>query len=571
MYRGTALVVALTGAGVLAALGPVSSLLVPAGAGTSRLRFASLDPALDGLPIATPRLTPADAQAQTVEGLFGLLVANGAAVAGVGLVTLLLLWFARASARSGEIGVRRAAGASRKVLLAASLLEGLAVFLLAISAGAPAGLGFGALAGVDWPGTIAPGDLRAFGLVAAGLGLVLLVGAEFPALFTGQRRIVEVQARPVAFFFPALLQLGTCLIALTTGALLLRHLGNRPERTGAVPEGTLHSVHLPASSPEERSAAFASLLAASPGASLTSEGTHLGLATVARITTDCGACYVGTIYSRYLRPQAAHHFVSPDTFRLLGLQLVEGRLLTLEDDRNAAPVAVVSQSLANDYFEAGRPLGRGIQLGDDREAWYTVVGVVSDFAGQGFGTGQLPPEQVWVSVLQASPTRAELLVPPGGTAPVHEAVGSAEPFLDRLALERGPSAWFGRWLGVGAVLMLVLAALGVVAFARVWVLSLRPELGLLRAAGARRGQVVSLVLRQAAAVGLAGTVAGLWFGPAVWLAVPEFLPGLPAWDPWLLAGAGVVMVALMLAGALPPALRAAREAPAALLAGAEEA
>lgn len=569
MYRGTALVVAASGALALAALGPVARFLAPGNGAASRLQLPSFPSSLDGLPVATPRTTVAMAQAATVEGLFGFLLAAAVATAAVALVTLLLLWFARASAREGEVAVRRAVGASRAVLVAASLLEGMAVYLLATAGGAPAALGLGTLAARDWPGTALAAQPQVLAAVAAGLGVVLLLGAEFPAFFTARRRVVEVEATPVAFFFPALLQLGACLIALATSAILLRHL-NGAAHPGQ-PAGTLYPVTFGVTDSAARSAGYAALLDAAPGVSIAGAGTHLGLGPVARITTDCGQCYRGGIYSRYLRPLAVHYFVSPDTFRLLGVRLVAGRLLEAGDTRTAAPVAVVSQSLANEWFENGAPLGRGIQLGDDRTRWYTVVGVVSDFTGAGFGAGQLPPAQAWVGVLQAPPVTAEVLVPPGGVKPTVVALGAGERMQDRLAREAAPGAWFGRWLGVEALLLLALAVLGLAAFARLWVLSLRPTLGIRRAAGARRGQVIGLVLRQAVMVGVAGVLVGAWFGPAVWLALPDLLPGLPPWDTTVMLAAGGVLVLVMLLGALAPAVRAAREAPAALVAGAEEA
>ena len=569
MYRGTALVVAASGALALAALGPVARLLVPGHGAASQLQLPPFPSSLDGLPVATPRTTVAMAQAATVEGLFGFLLAAAVATAAVALVTLLLLWFARASAREGEVAVRRAVGASRTVLVAASLLEGLAVYLLAAGGGAPAALGLGRLAAHDWPGTVLPAHPQVLAAIAAGLGVALLLGAEFPACFTTRRRVVEVEATPVAFFFPALLQLGTCLIALTTSVILLRHLGGA-ERPGQV-AGTLYPASFTMADSTTRSAQYASLLNAAPGVSVAGAGTHLGLGPVARITTDCGQCYRGGIYARFLRPLAVHYFVSPDTFRLLGVRLVAGRLLDTGDTRTAAPVAVVSQSLANGWFENGAPLGRGIQLGDDRTRWYTVVGVVSDFTGAGFGAGQLPAEQVWVGVLQDPPTTAEVLVMPGGVKPTGVALGPGEPFQDRLGREAGPGTWFGRWLGVEALLLLGLAVLGLGAFARLWVLSLRPTLGIRRATGARRGQVIGFVLRQALLVGVVGVLVGAWFGPAVWLALPDLLPGLPAWDTTVMLLAGSLLVTVMVLGALAPAVRAAREAPAALVAGAEEA
>lgn len=572
MYRGTALAVAATGAVTLAALFPATSLLrLGDDAQASRLRFASLDPPLTGLPVGTPRRTIPMLQQDAVGELFGFLLASAAAMAAVALVTLLMLWFARASAREGELAVRRAVGASRRVLLWAALLEGAIVFLLAVAAGAPGGAALAATSAGDWPGSLLPAMSAPIWLLVLVLGLVLLLGAEFPALFTARRRIVAIEATPVAFYFPALLQLGLCLIALTSGMILIRHVnGPAPAAPPLVADGQVAEV-TPAAT--DRARAYSELLdqvAPDPGASLTAPGTLLGLGPVARITTECGHCYDGGIYLKYKRPLAVHHFVSADTFRLLGIRLVDGRLLSADDGPDASPVAVVSQSLANRHFQDGAPLGRGIQLGDDRTAWYTVVGIVADQPGTGFGSGQLPPEQVYLSVLQAPPVVAELFLPAGASPPANAMLGPARPVTRLARVEASLTAWFGRWLTVMGALMLLVAGTGLFAFARLWVVSLRPSLGLRRASGATRGRLLGRVLGQAALVGVAGVLLGAWFGPAVWLSLPGLLPGLPAWDPALLAEIGALLVLVMVLGAFQPAWRAVHEAPAGLIAGAEE-
>lgn len=51
---------------------------------------------------------------------------------------------------------------------------------------------------------------------------------------------------------------------------------------------------------------------------------------------------------------------------------------------------------------------------------------------------------------------------------------------------------------------------------RLWVTSLLGELGLRRALGARRRQIVGFMLFRAAGVGVGGVAIGLWSGPAVW-------------------------------------------------------
>ena len=100
---------------------------------------------------------------------------------------------------------------------------------------------------------------------------------------------------------------------------------------------------------------------------------------------------------------------------------------------------------------------------------------------------------------------------------------------------------------------------------RVWVLSLRPELGLRRAVGAPRGRLLLGILARAARTGLIGATFGLWFGQAVWSTLPSVMTGAAAWDSRVLLRFTLLLVVTTLAGALLPAWRAMRSTPASLL------
>jgi hypothetical protein len=94
-----------------------------------------------------------------------------------------------------------------------------------------------------------------------------------------------------------------------------------------------------------------------------------------------------------------------------------------------------------------------------------------------------------------------------------------------------PVAWFGRWLSLAGWAMTTIAA---------------------------------------TALALAGVGLGTWFGPAIWEFLPSLVPGLPQWDWSVLAIPGLTFLALALAGAIPPAWRACRVPPGALVSGAEK-
>lgn len=576
MFWGTALLLAVTATLTIASLAPVASLF---GSGertvTARLRPAGAAMSLDGLPVATPVVTPHDLRQAAVSDLFGVLSAAGLALFLTAVITLLTLFFARASVRSGEIAVRRAVGASRWLLLTAALLEGAALLLAAMAVGGPAGAGAGGLASDGWPGTLSPTAWTAALVAGVTLVAVLLGGAELPTLFARQERIVEAEATPVAFFFPALLQLGLCLITLTAGSLLVRHVG-RVTLVGSDEPGLVYPVANPAGDGAARAAQFERLLhalGATPATaiSLTAPGTALGLGPVARITTNCGQCYEGGIYLRLKRPLATHHFVSADSFRTLGIRVVAGRGVTAEDGWLAPRVAVVNRALAERHFQNGEAIGRELQVGDDRDNWFTVVGVVEDPPARAMGAGKLPPSTVYLSILQAPPASAELLVRGADLGVLRNQVtplrlGEPTPLSTLQAGEAAPLIWFGRWTEFEGWVMVLLAGIGMFALARLWVVSLHPEIGIRRAAGARRRHIVGMILGRAAGVGVLGVALGAWFGPAAWLTLPALLPGLPAWDTGILLTHGGILVLLMMLGAVFPLWQAVRETPADLIA-----
>ena len=113
--------------------------------------------------------------------------------------------------------------------------------------------------------------------------------------------------------------------------------------------------------------------------------------------------------------------------------------------------------------------------------------------------------------------------------------------------------------------MLLIAVAGTFAVMWLWVTSLLRELGVRRALGARRRDVLRFVLSRAGIVALAGVAFGLWVGMMVWDALSAAVPRLPAWDPQAVVRYGILLVAATLAGAFLPAWRATRTTPARLL------
>ena len=231
-------------------------------------------------------------------------------------------------------------------------------------------------------------------------------------------------------------------------------------------------------------------------------------------------------------PVAEVRTVTPGYFETLGIPLIEGRLFD-ETDRGTVQdvaakkkvgfVVLVSKTLAARQWPGESAVGKRIRpiVGDRERFWSTVVGVVDDIRQSAITESPVPT--VYLSEYQYAWLRLFLLVHAEGdikaTLPgVRKALISAEPTLpaddvlpleqllaDSLAVER--SMTIG--LAAFAAAALLLAAVGVYGLIAYSVACRTQEFGVRMALGARRGDVLRLVLKEVLAVVAAGEVAGL--------------------------------------------------------------
>ena len=565
-HAGSAAVLATAAAlGLAAALVAVS---------TARVRFATV---ADGewAPAPGPFASSAAVtQQRGADGLAGLARGLGLATLAVAAMTVAIVSVVRATARRHDVSVRRAMGASRRVLAGACLLEGGAI--------AVAGVGVGLLVGVGaargliaiWPGELGPAATHVPLLVGATGALVVLGG--FLPLIHARRRAVAPAAGGEELWLPVpAAQFGVGLTALLIAGQIA---GGAAESSGATPSTETELWVVPVTvaheEPAVRAAGWHALLEHvaqdEPGASLTSPGTALGLGRVDIAVTDCGQCAQGGLFNPHRAVPVVHHLVSPDTFRALRLPVVTGRGVSAADTWPAPRIAVVSATLARRHFEDGNAVGRLIRIGRETGGWYTVVGVVDDRAATGFGGAGQPPFAVYLSILQHPPRTSELLLggaPGRGPAVAGAAPAGAPAALSALrAAEAAPGRWFARVIRLEGWAAVAAATLGMFAVMRLWVRSRVPELAVRRALGAGRGHVLGFIAVRAAGVTAGGVLIAWWLAPIVSAAAARVIPGLAGWGP----GDAVVPVVLLAgataAGVLGPAWRAATAPPGGLLA-----
>jgi putative ABC transport system permease protein len=268
---------------------------------------------------------------------------------------------------------------------------------------------------------------------------------------------------------------------------------------------------------------------------------------------------------------AAEHLVSPDYFRTLGVPLTAGRPFGRQDSLTSPPVAIVSESAARQLWPGENPIGRTFEW-NGRQT-YEVIGVVRDIRGSaGGGADREPGAAVYLSVTQSPQRSMTLMVRTSGDpSAVVPAIARAVQDLDPaqpLYQVRRMSDWIDESAsqprattalsGVFALVALLLAAVGVYGVLSYSVTQRTQEIGVRMAIGARRGQIVALVLRNGLTWALAGIAIGLIGAVQMSSVIATLLFEVKPGDPITYLGAGVMLAAVATIACCIPAIRATR-------------
>jgi putative ABC transport system permease protein len=90
------------------------------------------------------------------------------------------------------------------------------------------------------------------------------------------------------------------------------------------------------------------------------------------------------------RPIARYPVVSSAYFAMMGIPLVQGRLLQDSDGENAPPVAIVNRALVRRYFDRENAIGKRVRTGANDQPWRTIAGVVGDVKTSGLAAAAEP-------------------------------------------------------------------------------------------------------------------------------------------------------------------------------------
>jgi predicted permease len=519
-------------------------------------------------------------------------------VACVNVASLLL---ARSRTRQREVAVRLAIGSSRSRLIRQLLTEGLLIAAASASGGIVlAYWGAAYFAGAS-PAVIASGrndyaqlgafatpmvDLRVLGFAVLLALATTLVFALAPAVAASRTDLVPALRQDDrttpgrAFDGLVVAEVALAMTLFVTAGLLIesfsalqnRRVGFDPDRVLTFWVRPSNSKYQVADGPATVQRLLESVQRA-PG---------VAVAAVNRGTPFYGGSRTVAFFpSRPVAnpPVVGRHYISADYFRVLGIPLLAGRLLTAADRAGTAPVTVINETAARRFWPGESAIGKRVWFGtttgpfSDPSRAVEVVGIVGDVKYD--GADQPMMADFYTSFLQFSYPDTIVLVktqgrPADALRTIRAAIAtvdSALPIYDVLTLDDRIDGILARprfnasVVGAFALIALALAALGVYSVLAFSVLSRAKEVAVRIALGADGGRVIAMVLREGLILAGIGVAAGLAAAVGAGRLLQGLLFGVAAVEPWLLALGSIVMLIVAALAALIPARRAARVDP----------
>jgi len=516
-------------------------------------------------------------------------------LAAVGLVLLIAaanvagLLVARAHARAGEFGLRRALGATRGRLVRQLLTESLVLGLLGGAAGVLVGA-WGlevilevlatdepriANAGIDW--VVLGFTAILAGVTAVGFGLLPATAAIRPKT---SRRGARIQGLLVIG------ELALAVVLLAAAMLSFRSLqAMNAIELGFQPQGVLNVRVLlnkedypDAPSWDRFFSGVTERVGALPGVESVSHATMTPMwdyTNTSPVHSEDHPAADKTEMDTML-----HFVVAEDYFDVLGATLLAGRTLNADDMRDESMVVVIDRSMAEAYWPGEDAIGKRISWGaSPHGTWHEVVGVVETMQhydvrrGSTFETFSPMTPQTRHGLAQFGMTMSIVVRARDGLdlEPVADAVRDAvldidpdqpvfgaKPLSDIVAAKRLRHVVLAGLLGTFAALALVLSAVGLYGVTSYTVGRRTREIGIRIALGATAKDVVRLIVGQSSRLALIGAGIGTVLALLVGLAARGLIYGVSTLDPITYVATAAVLLTVASIAAYLPARRATK-------------
>jgi putative ABC transport system permease protein len=262
--------------------------------------------------------------------------------------------------------------------------------------------------------------------------------------------------------------------------------------------------------------------------------------------------------------------VNQNYFNALRIPLLRGRNFTEQEVRQGDKVAVVSQQLVAQVFPNEDPLGKRLVLGIG-DTPYEIVGVAGDIlhrsmAGQAVPTMYFPSATTGFSNLVIR-TKTDPLSVAGAvrkeiqTIDPEQPVAAVRPMTALIDASVSAQRNGTTLLGLFAALAMVLAATGIYGVMSYTVAQRTHEIGVRMALGARRLDVLKLVIRQGMLLAVIGVALGLAGAYLLTRVMTTLLFQVTARDPVTFTVVAVLLLAVAFLACIVPALRATKVDP----------
>ena len=275
--------------------------------------------------------------------------------------------------------------------------------------------------------------------------------------------------------------------------------------------------------------------------------------------------------------QTIKEFIDGNYFTAMRIPLRAGRLFDERDTSDSPKVVMVNETFARKFFPGEDPIGKHIDVTWGDPAWSEIVGVVADSRQDTLAS---PIEPSFYALI---PQKPELLKFMGFTLVVrtdldpmsvlhsindqvhqldsNQAIARPRTMDSMVEESLAPRRVPMILMVVFAVIALFLSAIGIYGVLSYFVVQRRQEIGVRMALGARRSDVMRLVLLQGTKLILSGIVIGLLAAFLVSRAMASLLFDIKPTDVPTFVGVSLLLALLALVACAVPAFRATQVDP----------
>jgi predicted permease len=285
-------------------------------------------------------------------------------------------------------------------------------------------------------------------------------------------------------------------------------------------------------------------------------------------------------------PRIGWFLTGPDYLRTMGMQLLQGRFVSEQDDTKSPCVAVIDSNFARTFFPDGKPIGHTITAGFAAFGPCVIVGIVNHVKYAGLlDSGQANQYQAYYSLYQVpdqwvplnypdasiiirTPLDAATLIPAIKAAvdetsddqPIYNVQTMRQIISNSMSEQRFPMILLGAFAG----LALLLASVGIYGMISYSVTQRVQEIGIRMALGADKGNILRLFIGQELKLVLTGVVigsVGTLILTRILRSFSHLLYGVGSRDPLTFAAVSIVLIAAAVLAGYIPSHRAANVDP----------